>query len=120
MKTTQASILLMLVFSSSGFSLTNVFPTTGYAGVGTTNPVNGRLEIRSTVDSPLLYIRQDRNAGGSGTVFLFRDDRGYAGDNTGTTFLLESWKGLGNQGGTLVNFQTIDNGFYKSRFYVSN
>jgi hypothetical protein len=49
-----------------------------------------------------------------------RDDRGYGGNNNGTTFKIESWRGLGFQGGVLANFITIDNGFYKSRFFINN
>lgn len=98
---------------------TNVFPSTGNAGIGITSP-NAKLEIRGTTDNSFIYVRQDKNSGGSGDLFFVRDDRGYAGINSGTTFKIESWKGLGFQGGTLANFITIDNGLNKSRFFINN
>jgi len=91
----------------------------GNVGIGTTNPGN-RLEIRSWSDNPLLYIYQDKNTGGTQDVFFLRDDRGYAGDNSGTSFKVESWKGSGHQGGTLANFITINDGVSTSRLLIDN
>lgn len=93
--------------------------TTGNIGIGTNNPT-AKLEVHNNVDNNILFVRQDKNNGGSGDAIYFRDDRGYAGTNSGTTFKVESWRGAGQQGGTLANFQTIDNGFNKSRLFINN
>lgn len=93
--------------------------TNGNVGIGNNNPTS-KLEVHTVSDNTLFFARQDKNNGGSSDVFYLRDDRGYAGVNAGTTLKVESWRGAGQQGGTLVNFQTIDNGFNKSRFCINN
>lgn len=95
--------------------------TTGTVGIGLSNPpAANKLEVYTVTDASVLYLRQGKNSGGTGDAVFIRDDRGYGGNNDGTTFKLESWRGLGKQGGVLANFLTIDNGFYKSRFYINN
>lgn len=96
-----------------------VYSLNSAVGIGVTDP-SGKLEIRGGTDNNFLFVRQDKNSGGAADVIYFRDDRGYGGNNTGTTLKIESWRGYGQQGGTLVNFTTIDNGFYKSRFFIDN
>ncbi len=97
-----------------------VVATSGNVGIGTTDP-QAKLDVRrASVDSAVLSLRQDKNDGGSSVAFQFKDSRGYAGSNTGTTFLVRSWKYASDTNEALVNFATIDNGTDVSRFYVNN
>jgi len=115
-------VFLVLIFHSSRaqWSGTNpVYFTGGNVGIGTSSPQN-KFEIRHGADIPLAFIRQDKNNGGSSNVFSLMDDRGYSGNNTGTSFKVESWKGYGMQGGALANFVTINDGVATSRLLIDN
>jgi hypothetical protein len=110
----------VLHFNANSHSDAFALKGNGNVGIGTGNPVNGQFEIKGVLDNPLMYVRQEKNNGGTGDLIFFRDDRAYAGANTGTTFRIESWRGSGQNGGTLADFVTIDDGTRKSRFFINN
>src|SRR3989337_357856 len=94
-------LLLFFVHAQAQWNLGANNYSTGNLGIGmSVAPASNKFEVHSTNDVSLFFLRQDKNNGGSGDAVFFRDDRAYGGNNTGTTFKIESWRGLGYQGGS--------------------
>jgi len=92
----------------------------GNVGIGTTTPTSF-LEVQSGAsDIPILYAWQAKNNGGSSVAFDLKDDRGYSGSISGTTFRVRSWTYSPNDTSALVSIATIVGGSDVSRLYISN
>ena len=84
---------------------------TGNVGIGTTNPVaSGKLTVyESVTDKTIGFFYQAKNSGGSSDAFIIRDDRGYNGINSGSSFVCNAWS-TGNDTGKLFSFSTTSDG----------
>jgi hypothetical protein len=90
----------------------------GNVGIGTTVP-GARLEIKETSDTKAFYVFQWKNDGGSTDLVQIKDDRGYAGVNSGSTLRVTSWA-TGDETGDLVLFESGTAPSFSPRFVIKN
>ena len=95
----------------------NIYYNSGNVGIGTSSPT-GKLHSVQFTDDKVGYFHAAKNNGGANYALYIRDDRGYAGVNSGDSLNIQSWA-TGDETGNLINVQSY-NGTIFSRFVIKN
>ena len=89
----------------------------GNVGIGTAAPVLGRLVVNNITDFTNTFFQVGANSGGSAEGVIVNDDRGFAGVNSGRSFVVRTRDDGANDTGAIADFRTVG-GTDASRFYV--
>jgi len=93
--------------SAYGKSGTVLQPSGGNVGIGTANPSLGRLQVFNNTDVTNTFFQVAKNDGGSSEAVIINDDRGFAGINSGKSFVVRTRNDGLNDTGAIASFETI-------------